>query len=266
MRLNYLDWRNDDAPPLVLIHGIHGHAHAWDELSSVMQERFHVLALDMRGHGDSEWASDGDYEGQTLLADLAAFIERLQLKNVTLVGESLGGIVAFAYAAMNPALVNALAVVDVGPEINPEGLQEIRQSASTRPTEFAHLGQALMWSRREVLVPMGDAIAHRLRYNLKETEGGRLTWKYDPRVDSVTSSSGSEGDALMWQLWSAIKCPTLILRGDNSKLLTEEAVEKMLAACPSATLRTVPDAGHAVMVDNQAAFISETSAFLLMSR
>ena len=173
---------------------------------------------------------------------------------------------AFAHAAMNPALVKALAVVDIGPEINREGSQEIRQSASTRPTEFADLGQALNWSRGEIPVPGDDTIAHRLRHNIKETVDGKLTWKYDPRVDSVTSSSGSEGDALMWQLWSAIKCPTLILRGENSKLLTEKAVEKMLAACLSAILRTVPDAGHAVMVDNQAAFISETSAFLINSR
>ncbi len=228
-----------------------------------MQKQFHVLAIDMRGHGDSEWASDGNYEGRTLLTDLAAFIEQLQLTQVTLVGESLGGIVAFAFAAMNPALVKALAVVDIGPEICPKGLQEIQQSASTRPTEFADLEQALKWSRGEIPVPGDDAIAQRLRHNFNDTESRRLIWKYDPRVGSVTSSSGAEGNALMWQLWSTIKCSTLILRGGNSKLLSEEAVEKMLAACPSSILRTIPDAGHAVMVDNQAAFISETSAFLL---
>lgn len=229
-----------------------------------MRQQFHVLALDLRGHGDSEWASDGNYEGQTLLADLAAFIEQLQLKEVTLIGESLGGIVAFAYAAMNPTSVKALAMVDIGPEINPEGLQDIRESASARPAEFADLEESLRWSRGEQPVPGDEAIAYRLRHNLSQTDAGRLTWKYDPRVDTLTSGGGSDGDELMWQLWSALSCPTLVLRGERSKLLTQEAVEKMLAACPTATLTTIPDAGHAIMVDNQAAFIEAARTFLSM--
>ena len=82
-------------------------------------------------------------------------------------------------------------------------------------------------------------------------------------MDTVTSSGGPDGDALMWQLWSALKCPTLVLRGERSNLLTEKAVDKMLFTCPTASLRTIPDAGHAIMVDNQAAFISEMKSFLL---
>ena len=244
------------------MHGIHGHAHAWDALAEAVQGQFHVLALDMRGHGDSEWAADGNYEGQALLGDLATFIAHLQLDQVTIVGESLGGIVAFAYAAMNPALVRGLAVVDIGPEINSQGLQDIRQSAENRPGDFADFDQALRWTRGSEPVPGDEAIAYRLRHNLNETDGGRLAWKYDPRVDTVTSSSGPGGDALMWRLWSALKCPTLVLRGGRSTLLTEESAAKMLSACPTATLRTIPDAGHAVMVDDQAAFVKETGAFL----
>ena len=262
LRLHYLDWENRSAPHLVLLHGIHGHAHVWDALAEAVRSQFHVLALDMRGHGDSEWAADGIYEGQALLSDLAAYIAQLQLDDVTIVGESLGGIVAFAYAAMNPALVRGLAVVDIGPEVNPEGLQDIRQSGEDRPADFADFEQALRWSRGDQPVPGDEAIAHRLRHNLNETSDGRLTWKFDPQVDTIASSGGPGSDALMWRLWSALKCPTLVLRGKHSRLLTEDSVDKMLAACPTATLRTIPNAGHAVMVDNQTAFIKETSAFL----
>ena len=263
VRLHYLDWGNHDAPPLVLLHGINGQAHTWDALAGTVRSRFHVLALDMRGHGESQWAADGIYDGPALLADVSEFVIQLRLDRVTIVGESLGGIVAFAWASLNPASVAGLVVADIGPEISPEGLGEIRRSAQDRPADFTDFEEALRWSRGEQPVEAEEAIAYRLRHNLNESGDGRLAWKYDPLVDTVTSSGGPDGDALMWQLWSALKCPTLVLRGERSNLLTKESVEKMLATCPTATLRTIPDAGHAIMVDNQAAFISETRAFLL---
>ncbi|MDA0771037.1 MAG: alpha/beta hydrolase [Chloroflexi bacterium] len=263
LRLHYLDWGNDGAPPLLLLHGIHGTAHAWDALADALRSQFRILALDLRGHADSEWATDGNYEGQALLADLSAFISQLQLNQVAIIGESLGGVVAFAYAAMNPTTIRGLAVVDIGPEINAEGLQDIRESSQNRPADFADFGEALSWSSGDRPVPAAEAIERRLRHNLKETDNGRLTWKYDPRVDTITSSGGPEGDNLLWQLWSSLKCPTLVIRGERSKLLTPESTDKMLAACPTAILRTIPDVGHAVLVDNQPALIGETRAFLV---
>lgn len=262
LRLHYLEWGSDGDPSLILLHGIHGHAHVWDALAGSVKTQFRVLALDLRGHGDSAWAPDGNYDGQTLLSDVAAFVTELQLDHAIVIGESLGGIVAFAYAAMNPTIVKALAVVDIGPEINSEGLEEIRRSAQDRPSDFADFEQALRWSRGDQHVQGDEVIAYRLRHNLKETDAGRLAWKFDPRVDSVTSSGGPEGDALMWQLWSALKCPTLVMRGERSILLTEESASKMLSSCPTATLRVIPGAGHAVLVDNQTGFIEEIKAFL----
>ncbi len=127
---------------------------------------------------------------------------------------------------------------------------------------FGVFDEAMRWSRGEQPVPGDDVITHRLRHNLNKADDGRLTWKYDPRVDTITSSGGPEGDTLMWHLWSGLRCPTLVLRGERSTLLTVESAEKMLSSCQTATLITIPDAGHAIMVDNQAAFITETKAFL----
>ena len=121
MRFHYLEWGAPDAPPIVLLHGGHQSAHSWDLVSLHLAQRFRVLALDQRGHGDSEWARDVAYSNHEMSLDAEAFIGTLGLQRPILMGHSMGGRNAMLLTRRNPSLLRALAIVDVGPELSDRG-------------------------------------------------------------------------------------------------------------------------------------------------
>ncbi|MCH7653229.1 MAG: alpha/beta hydrolase, partial [Chloroflexi bacterium] len=214
---------------MVLLHGLHGHAHVWDPLSKALSRHYHVVALDMRGHGDSRWSDEMAYQVEDYLADLGAFIGRLGSSPVTLAGESLGGLVAFAYAGVNPTGVDRLVVVDIGPEINGVAIRKMRDSASERPPDFADVADALRWVKGDES-PRDDGDLRRIvEHNLTRNSRGRLRWKYDPATDGVISSGDTgDGAELLWPLWKAISAPTLLVRGANSDLLESASAADMV--------------------------------------
>ncbi len=202
IRLHYVEWGSRDAPTLILLHGLHGHARVWDPLSKAVSRNYHVVALDMRGHGDSHWSDETAYQAGDYLADLGAFVEGLGKSSVMLAGESLGGLVAFAFAAANPTRVDRLVVVDIGPDINGDAIRRMRDSANERPADFADVPEALRWVQGEGAT-RGDVDLRRIvEHNLTQNDGGRLRWKYDPATDGIISSGNtSEGAELLWQMW-----------------------------------------------------------------
>src|SRR5262245_26879452 len=121
-RFHYTEWGEPTARPLIMLHGVTGHARTWDEEAALLAERYRVLALDQRGHGDSEPAADGDYTVAAMAADLTAFVDALGLDQVSVVGLSMGGRVAIAFAGQAPRRVERLVVVDIGPDISEAGL------------------------------------------------------------------------------------------------------------------------------------------------
>ncbi len=139
---HYVEWGRPEAPPLVLLHGITGHARTWDHLATRLSPDFRVLALDQRGHGDSAAAPDSDYRVETMAGDLAAFVDRLGLGAFALVALSMGGRVAMAYAGAHPARVQRLVIVDIGPDIHLPGLERVRSMMSGAPSASSR------WSRR----------------------------------------------------------------------------------------------------------------------
>ena len=124
--LHYLDWGPADAPPVLLLHGITGYARVWDHLAARLVPERRVIALDQRGHGDSDPAPDDDYRVGAMADDVAAFAESLQLSRFALVGHSMGGRIAIKYAGDHAARLGRLAIVDIGPDINLVGLQRVR--------------------------------------------------------------------------------------------------------------------------------------------
>src|SRR6185312_859546 len=120
-RFHFLEWGNRDAPPIVLLHGGHQSAHSWDLVSLHLAQHFHVLALDQRGHGDSEWARDVSYTNHEMSLDAEAFICAIGLRRPLLMGHSMGGRNAMLLTRRNPSLLRALAIVDVGPEVSDRG-------------------------------------------------------------------------------------------------------------------------------------------------
>ena len=129
LKFHYLDW-GGDGPPLVMLHGLTGHAHTWDHTAAALSARYHVYALDQRGHGDTDWASR--YGIPAMLGDLLGFLDALQLPVVTLMGLSMGGIVAYQFTAAHPERVSRLVVLDIGPEI--ASLTTTSSGPRTRPS------------------------------------------------------------------------------------------------------------------------------------
>ncbi len=121
LRLHYLDWGGDGLPLLLCIHGYAQNAHSWDFTALALRDRYRVLAVDLRGHGDSQWAPDGDYSTEAYLGDVEAFVEAVAPGPLVVVGLSLGGTLAYSYAATHPDRVRTLVVVDTGPETSGRG-------------------------------------------------------------------------------------------------------------------------------------------------
>src|SRR5271156_4358116 len=178
MRFHYLDW-GGNGYPILFLHGGGLTAHTSDVMSTMLRDRFRCIALDQRGHGDSEWSPTVDYGVETQVKDVEGFIEALHLDRPVLVGQSMGGLNSMAYASRHSDLVKALVVVDVGPEINPAGTQAIREYASTpeQPSPEAFLERAVKFN------PLRDpAVLQRsLYYNLRELPNGNWSLKHDQR-------------------------------------------------------------------------------------
>ena len=126
MKFSYLEWGNPSNPVMVLLHGFAQQSHSWDFVALSFADRYRIIALDQRGHGDSDWASDGDYTPETQQKDIEAVVDELGLDEFVLMGLSMGGRNSFTYAASNPSKVKALIIVDAGPENVRAGTQNIR--------------------------------------------------------------------------------------------------------------------------------------------
>jgi len=259
LRFHYLDWGTAGKPRFVCLHGGAQTAHSWDDFAPAVRGDYHVYALDQRGHGDSDWAPDGDYSRDIQCEDVEAFVSALGLSPFILTGLSMGGINAITYAARYPEKVRALIIVDVGPEIETRGRENIQNF--TRIDELdsfeAFIERAHRFNPRRSL----DNLRQRLSHNLKQLPSGKWTWKFDQqRLNAgIRSGIGPEG---LWEDVRKIRCPTLIVRGGESDILTPEAAQRLQAVIPNSKLTVVPGAGHSVMGDNPVGFNAAVQEFL----
>src|SRR2546422_106874 len=186
-RFHYTEWGDPTAPAVVLLHGITGHARTWDDEARALAARSRVLALDQRGHGDSDPAPDGDYTVTTMAADLAAFADALRLRHFSVVGLSMGGRVAIAFAGSQPERVERLIVVDIGPDIAPGGRLRVGAMMAQTPERFDDLGTASAWARTANPRYTDTMLRHRVVHGTRPVDGG-LVWKYDRAIrDAVRS-------------------------------------------------------------------------------
>jgi len=264
LRLHYLDWENDAAPPMLLLHGFSGHAHTWDTFARAMSDQFRVLALDQRGHGDSDWAKDGAYTVDDHAADISAFLDRLGLGPVVLIGLSMGKRNAIRYSARHPGKVEKLVIVDIGPDIAPQGAERVRRMAAEAPEEFASLEEAVAYLRKYATLtsPAAEAaLRYRVEHGMKKLSTGRYAWKYD----KFLRDQRRQGGAPLVDLWPAvrqIKAPTLIVRGSESDVFSPETAKRMHELIPGSRLVEIPGAGHSVPADAPEAFERAVRNFL----
>ena len=260
MRFHYLDW-GGDGHSILFLHGGGLNAHTWDAVCMVLSDRYHCIALDQRGHGDSEWSPLSDYAVETQLQDVEGFIEQLQLVSPMLVGQSMGGLNSIAYAIRHGAEMRGLVVVDVGPDINPAGTQRIREFASTPELDSpeAFLERAVRFN------PLRNptVLKRSLYYNLRQTPTGNWALKHDQRrtSDEYMRIATAQRDRLAQQI-PLISCPTLIVRGALSEVLTDGAADKFARSLPKGKWVKVENAGHNLQGDNPAGLLEVLSPFL----
>lgn len=259
LRLHFLEWGDPSAPPVLLVHGGHQSAHSWDLVSLSLADRYHVFALDQRGHGDSEWARDGDYRTSTLAGDLLAFVEGERISSPIVVGHSLGGLVSMTLLRDHPGLARALVVVDVGPEPSGDGAQSI-WSFIQSAREFDHLEDFIQRVQAQDPFRSRSHIERTVRYNMVR----RIDGKYVSKCDSAIANRGRHDDSGRVSLAdiSALTMPTLVLRGEHSQVLTAEGAERFAQHLPNGQLVTVPECGHNVHSQNTVGFLAALDAFL----
>jgi len=262
-RFHYTEWGAPTSPALVFLHGITGHARTWDEEARLLAGRYRALALDQRGHGDTDPAPDGDYSDGALLGDLTAFVDALGLPRVTLVALSLGGRVAINFAGRHPGRVERLVVVDIGPEIAPAGRARVGTLMATAPERFASLDDVVAHLRANAPLDAETLLRHRAQHAVRPLPDGGFTWKYDRALREAIRQGRMRVPADLWPQWGAIQCPTLLVRGSESDILTNEIAKRMVDELPVARLVVVPGAGHTVPGDQPAAFQSLLREFLL---
>ncbi len=259
--LHYLDWGPADAPPVVLLHGITGHARVWDHLAQRLAPARRVLALDQRGHGDSDPAPDDDYRVGTMADDVAAFAGSLRLGRFALVGHSMGGRIAIKFAADHAAQLERLVIIDIGPDIALAGLQRVRDMMANSPERIESEEWAVEYIRRGNPLQDVDMLRERVRHGLRRQPDGELTWKYAKGLREMMRA-GRRDAADLWEPLPHITCPTLVVRGSESDILAPEVAKKMAERLPDGRVVEIAGAGHTVPADRPEEFVREIRGFL----
>ena len=271
IRFHYLDWGNDHLPHVVLLHGGSLTAHTWDLAALLLRDHYHLVALDQRGHGDSGWTPEerlGEDGGALMLEDTRQFIEYLGYERLALVGMSMGGINSIRYAARHPGRLAALGIVDVAPESMREGQVEMEsfRTATDPLLRFEDfLERAMRFMPHRPAAHLRYSLTHSLK-QLPDSQGGHWTWKRDrrPRPPTTRPTAGDQegGADALWRDVEAIRTPTLLFRGGDSKILAHDVAERMVKSMHDARLVVIPRATHNVHSDNPRDFAEALQGFL----
>ncbi len=250
LRLHYADWGNAAGPPLLLIHGGLDHCRNWDAIARALQPHFHIIAPDLRGHGDSEWAKGSSYTLADNVADLARLIQFAELKDAALVGHSMGGMVAQAFAGTYPERVSRLAVLDgtflsgtpapIAEQMS-RWIEQLQRIAGQEPSAFKAVEEAAqrLSGRNKRLTP--ELALHLARHGVRQHADGLYRWKFDHYQRARAPYRLSPDDYI--GLWSRIACPTLLMWGSESFLPDPEAAG-LLAHFKQAEMVKIAGAGH----------------------
>ncbi len=262
LRFHFRDWPSKrlNAPSLVLLHGFTGHARSWDAFAEAMTDRYRVLALDQRGHGESGWAAADRYGIDDMINDLESFVQALGLQNLTLLGLSLGGLVTIEYAGRRPKPLAACVIVDIGPEIDRSGSSRIQANVQAVDT-FASREEAFAAARAENSRPPEALHRQRSDASLMRTEDGRWTYRYDRTLRSPGKLRLRDAETA-WRSCAKIEASTQIVRGELSDILSPQIAERMVRTIPDARLVTVTNAGHGVPYDAPEGFLAAVREFL----
>lgn len=255
--LSLLEWGASGNPALCFLHGGAAHAHWFDLVAPAFADRFHVLSLDQRGHGESEWPKPAAYGTEDFAGDLLAVMDALGVARMTFAGHSMGGHNTMGFAAWHPERVSAAVIIDARPALPPERLDRMHARGRRPPRLHPTVEHAV---RSFHLLPpdtIADPalLAHVAREGLAARDGG-FKYRFDPACYAARKPVDN------WTLLPRITAPTLVVRGEHSPVLPRDMAGRMLAALPHASLVEIPGAYHHLVLDAPAAFIRALDDFL----
>jgi pimeloyl-ACP methyl ester carboxylesterase len=247
--------------PCLLLHGSGDGAFIWNEVAAELNDLCDLVALDLRGHGNSQWAAGGDYRLQTHVTDVKCAIDALGLDSFFLIGHSLGGQIGIHIAHAYGERVRGMVLADSGPELSAAGREVARDNLKG---SFQIYRSAHEYARRigsvQSLVP-AERIARLAPEALRPCDGG-FRLKTDPAIVDSDSDCDEAEDLRLWKMLAEILCPVLVLRGFGSAMLSRHTAERITRTLPRGTLKTLPQAGHALMMDNPVQFAQFSRNFL----
>ena len=256
--LSFIDWGNLKSPTIVLMHGLQDCARSWDTFAASLAGEYRVIALDSRGHGDSGRPLDRAYGFEEYVSDIGALLDRLHLNDPILVGHSAGGRYVYTYAARNPHKVRALVVVDIDPDST---------NVSSASMFDRYLSESDEW-------PSIAAVVERLR--LRQPQSSDLMLLSQAKVMTKPVRDGSSTRIWkrdrsllecyqrpdLWDVWKSIRCPTVVIRGRQSDLLTHHIAVKMRESLPGSLLAELEGGGHWLYQEHPGAFESAVRWFV----
>ena len=254
LRFRYLEWGAADAEPIVLVHGFSSTAEAWARVGEALASEYHVVAPDLRGHGESDWDVQQRYTDEQLAADVRTLVQELNLRPFTLVGHSMGGAVGYTYAARYPSDVTRLIIEDSAPMPPGRTMPEPRSTFASR----AEVEQSV---RAAQLNMPEAALQQRVDVYYRERPDG--TWSYRADVVGVRRGRREQHPDTLWANIRNIQCPTLVMRaGGEPPLVSEQTAERLMRENPRIEVITVPDANHNIHFAHFDAFMPLLRQFL----
>ncbi|WP_264715515.1 alpha/beta fold hydrolase [Limobrevibacterium gyesilva] len=274
LRLHYVDWGNPEAPPLILLHGGRDHCRNWDWVASALRHDWHIIAPDLRGHGDSAWTSDGQYGMAGYIYDLAQLIHQQGLAPVRIVAHSLGGNIALRYTGLFPEAVEKLVAIEgLGPspmvlaeraargsaERMRAWIEAQRGLAGRQTRRYASIEDAFRRMQEENRHLSPEQALHLTQHGVNQNEDGTYSWKFDNYIRSWPPNDMTQAE--IEQLWARITCPTLLVYGRES-WASNPAEDGRASHFHNARVAAFERAGHWVHHDRLDAFLEELRGFL----
>ena len=274
LRLHYVDWGNPEAPPLILQHGGRDHCRSWDWVAEQLSKDWHVIAPDLRGHGDSAWSPEGNYAMDAFVYDFTQLVHTLGFEQVTIVSHSLGGNIATRFTGLYPEKVRKLVNIEgLGPspeiraQIEAEGtavrlrrwIDDKRKAAGRLPRRYPTLAAAYARMKEENGFLSDEQARHLTIHGASRNEDGTWSWKFDNYLNIWSVTDLPEAELI--RLWGAITCPVLLFYGEDSFASNPEK-DGRLAHFPTAGLKVYENAGHWLHHDQFERFMGDVKTFL----
>jgi pimeloyl-ACP methyl ester carboxylesterase len=270
LELHLLEWSTEGVP-LVLLHGLGNEAHLWDDFVPSVAPHYRVIALDQRGHGDSDWDPEARYDAESMADDLEAVLDALEIDRFVLVGFSMGGRVSMTFAGRHPERLAGLVIADIGPEVDARGVLRIGgEMAEHRAPVFTDVQEYAAMLSLNYPAGQPHALKRMAEFGLRKREDGLFELKMDPKLRAerpTDEATKAKEEAFVQQQWDAlarVPCATLVVRGAASDILSPEIADKMVdEVLPNGRLAIVPQAAHSVMTDNPEGFQEAVCSFVL---